>query len=137
MNTYEYRCESCKHEFETQQHFKDKPLKKCPECKKNKLERLISAPAVVSMGPQTLGGFADKKTAKMGQYAKDKLQNDREAQREAAEERVAQEAEKIGGKAIKKKKKEKKWYHSGNDPKKLAKMTEKQKQDYIMKGKLP
>ncbi|MDR3234718.1 MAG: zinc ribbon domain-containing protein [Planctomycetaceae bacterium] len=42
MPTYEYQCGSCGHEFEEFQSIKDAPLKKCPQCSKNKLRRLIS-----------------------------------------------------------------------------------------------
>jgi len=42
MPTYEYECSSCGHQLETIQNFSEAPLKKCPQCKKNKLERLIS-----------------------------------------------------------------------------------------------
>jgi len=42
MPTYEYRCDACGHELEELQSFSAVPLKKCPKCKKNKLERLIS-----------------------------------------------------------------------------------------------
>ena len=42
MPTYEYRCNNCKHELEIFQSIKDNPKKKCPECGKNALERLIS-----------------------------------------------------------------------------------------------
>ncbi len=41
MPTYDYRCNACGHEFEQFQSMKDKALKKCPECAKNALERLI------------------------------------------------------------------------------------------------
>jgi putative FmdB family regulatory protein len=41
MPTYEYVCEACKHQFEEFQSITADPLKKCPECKKNKLKRLI------------------------------------------------------------------------------------------------
>lgn len=41
MPTYDYRCNACKHEFELFQSIKDKPLKKCPQCGKNAVERLI------------------------------------------------------------------------------------------------
>jgi putative FmdB family regulatory protein len=47
MPTYEYRCDSCSHEFDEFQYIKDEPLKKCPKCKKNKLRRLISGGAAV------------------------------------------------------------------------------------------
>jgi putative FmdB family regulatory protein len=45
MPTYEYGCDACGHEFETQQRISDEPLKKCPKCGKLKLQRLISATA--------------------------------------------------------------------------------------------
>lgn len=138
MNTYEYRCENCQHEFETQQHFKDKPLTKCPECEQDTLERLISSPSVISMGPQTLGGFAEKKTAKMGRYHRDKVEKEAKERREKANDHIAEEAAKLGGKPINKNKVKKPWYSKGAPSnKKLSKLTNKQKMDYIMKGKLP
>jgi putative FmdB family regulatory protein len=45
MPTYEYRCENCGYEMEAFQSMKDEPLKKCPECSKNKLKRLIGTGA--------------------------------------------------------------------------------------------
>jgi len=47
MPTYEYRCDSCFHEFEEFQYIKDAPLEKCPKCKKNKLRRLIGGGAAI------------------------------------------------------------------------------------------
>src|SRR5215467_3975244 len=44
MPIYEYRCGSCSHELEAQQKISDSPLRKCPECGKLTLRRLISAP---------------------------------------------------------------------------------------------
>jgi putative FmdB family regulatory protein len=41
MPTYEYECGNCEHLFEEFQPITAKPLKKCPECKKLKLRRLI------------------------------------------------------------------------------------------------
>ncbi|HET8654893.1 MAG TPA: zinc ribbon domain-containing protein [Longimicrobiaceae bacterium] len=32
MPTYEYRCPSCKHEFEKFQRMSDEPVAECPEC---------------------------------------------------------------------------------------------------------
>jgi putative FmdB family regulatory protein len=43
MPTYEYRCQACSHEMEAFQSIKDAPLKECPACHAEKLERLISA----------------------------------------------------------------------------------------------
>ena len=42
MPTYEYKCSDCGHEFEIIQSMKDEPLKKCPNCGKNKLRKIIS-----------------------------------------------------------------------------------------------
>ncbi len=54
MPTYDYRCNACEVEFELFQSMKDRPKKKCPECGKNALERLIGLGAgVIFKG----GGF--------------------------------------------------------------------------------
>ena len=45
MPTYEYECTDCGHEFETFQSITAKPIRKCPECGKRKVERLISGGA--------------------------------------------------------------------------------------------
>lgn len=47
MPTYEYRCGACEHEFELFQSMKDAPKRKCPECGKNALERLIGTGGAV------------------------------------------------------------------------------------------
>jgi len=44
MPFYEYECSACKHHTEVLQKISDAPLKKCPECGKQSLKRLISAP---------------------------------------------------------------------------------------------
>lgn len=43
MPTYQYECAHCGHEFEALQSMMEKKLKKCPECGKNRLERLIGS----------------------------------------------------------------------------------------------
>ncbi|MCL2305861.1 MAG: zinc ribbon domain-containing protein [Planctomycetaceae bacterium] len=47
MPTYEYRCNSCSHQFEEFQSIKASPLVKCPKCGKNKLARLIGGGAAI------------------------------------------------------------------------------------------
>lgn len=42
MPLYEYLCQACGHEFDEIQKFSDPPLKKCPECQKNKVEKKVS-----------------------------------------------------------------------------------------------
>ena len=44
MPIYEYHCKACDHEVEVLQKMSDKPLRKCPECGRLQLRRLISAP---------------------------------------------------------------------------------------------
>ncbi len=43
MPTYEYECTACGYQFEKFQKMSDKPMKKCPECGKMKLEKLIGS----------------------------------------------------------------------------------------------
>ena len=43
MPTYDYQCEACEHTFEKMQAMSAKVKKKCPECKKFKLQRLIGS----------------------------------------------------------------------------------------------
>ena len=43
MPTYDYICENCGYEFEQFQGITAQPLRKCSECGKSKLKRLIGA----------------------------------------------------------------------------------------------
>ncbi len=63
MPIYEYGCEGCGHQFEIQQKISDAPLKKCPECGKLKLEKLISATAFHLKGS---GWYKDLYSSKKG-----------------------------------------------------------------------
>lgn len=47
MPTYDYVCEACNHEFELFQSIKEEAKRKCPECGKNKLRRLIGPGAAL------------------------------------------------------------------------------------------
>ncbi len=52
MPTYEYVCEACGHEFERFQKMNDSPVRKCPECGRQKARRRISAGGgIVFKGP--------------------------------------------------------------------------------------
>jgi putative FmdB family regulatory protein len=44
MPIYEYRCGACGHHLEALQKMAEGPLRKCPECGKSQLKRLVSAP---------------------------------------------------------------------------------------------
>jgi putative FmdB family regulatory protein len=45
MPTYEYECPKCGHAFELFQSMRDEPLKKCPQCKKTGVKRLVGGGA--------------------------------------------------------------------------------------------
>ena len=45
MPFYEYQCAKCGHKEEVLQKISDKPLKKCPQCGKPALKKLVSAAA--------------------------------------------------------------------------------------------
>jgi putative FmdB family regulatory protein len=45
MPIYEYRCGACGHHLEALQGMTESPLRKCPECGKSQLKRLVSASA--------------------------------------------------------------------------------------------
>jgi len=45
MPTYDYRCGECGHELELFQSFSESPKRKCPECGRLKLKRVIGTGA--------------------------------------------------------------------------------------------
>ena len=46
MPLYEYECRKCHHRFEVIQSHAEKPIRKCPMCKKGSVQKLMSSPAV-------------------------------------------------------------------------------------------
>ena len=47
MPTYDYECDACGYTMELFQRISEDPVKKCPECKKNKLRRLFGTGAAI------------------------------------------------------------------------------------------
>jgi putative FmdB family regulatory protein len=47
MPTYEYECNACQHRFEQFQSITAEALRKCPECGRRKLRRLIGPGAAI------------------------------------------------------------------------------------------
>jgi putative FmdB family regulatory protein len=47
MPTYDYVCDACEHAFELFQSIKDEAKRKCPECGRLKLRRLIGPGAAI------------------------------------------------------------------------------------------
>ncbi len=50
MPLYSYRCEHCGVQFDRRQHFDEPALRKCPECGKLALRKLIAPVGVVFKG---------------------------------------------------------------------------------------
>ena len=50
MPTYEYRCTSCKHDFEKFQRMSDEPVAECPECGASAERRLSGGAGLVFKG---------------------------------------------------------------------------------------
>ena len=66
MPTYDYKCRACGHTFDELQSFSEPVLTKCPECKKNKLERLFGGGgAIIFKG----GGFYETDYRRAGAKA--------------------------------------------------------------------
>jgi putative FmdB family regulatory protein len=68
MPTYEYQCNACGHEFERVQRITEDPVKTCPQCKKRKVERLISLTSFVLKGG---GWYNDLYASKKADSGKD------------------------------------------------------------------
>lgn len=137
MITYEYSCNNCKHQFEAQQSIKDKPLIKCPECKKNKLERLISGGtcSIMKYNSNTLGSAIDKNTSKMGKYElQEKRHNDNRNYKESR--RRSQEAtiKKFTGQDVTLPT-EVESFCDKDTLNKIKKMTQEQQQKWVLEGK--
>jgi putative FmdB family regulatory protein len=50
MPLYEYRCEACGHVFERIQKFSDPPVEVCPNCGEQRVQKLLSSPAIQFKG---------------------------------------------------------------------------------------
>lgn len=50
MPLYSYECTNCGVVFERQQKFTDKPIKRCPECGKNTVRRVIQPAGIIFKG---------------------------------------------------------------------------------------
>ena len=113
MPTYEYRCSSCEHDFEIIQSMKGKSKRKCPQCGKSRLERVLGTPLIFTKGePQTIKHLAERNTERMGKYELgDKTGEMREANKKA-----------VGDKSVEASKRE------------IRRMTPEQKKRYIEKG---
>jgi len=99
MPFYEYKCTSCGHDEEVLQKINDKPLKKCPECGKSTLKKVVSAAAFRLKG----GGWyeTDFKSGK-----KKNVAGETKAEKKAGDNKKPAETKSSGASAKSKKVKE-------------------------------
>jgi putative FmdB family regulatory protein len=92
--TYEYACEACGAQFERLESIKARPLRKCPKCGRNKLQRLIGTGAgIIFKG----SGFYEtdyrsesyKKGAESEKKSKEKAADTEKKSKEKTTEKVA------------------------------------------------
>lgn len=107
MPLYEYQCRKCRHRFEVIQSLADKPIRKCPMCRKGTVQKLVSSPAVhfkgsgwyvtdyarkgaAGSGEGAAEGSGGESAGKEGEGGKEK------AEKEKAEQKPGKEAGKPG-----------------------------------------
>lgn len=115
MPLYDYECGQCSHELlDVKQRFDEEPLSLCPKCNQPSLYRVITG-GVHSFvkGSNTIGSIADN-NAKIN---KSKINETQAMKKENSP------------------KAEKPFYHGSVSNSEINKMTDKQKQRYIMEGK--
>ena len=102
MPVYAYRCESCGVHFERQQSFSDAPLKRCPECNKNSLRKVIGPVGVVFKGS---GFYATDNRSTSGLHTpkSDEKEKNEGASSEKPKEKTSTESAKSESKSSEKK----------------------------------
>lgn len=149
MITYAYECSNCEHTLEVRQKVDDKPLKRCPKCRKHKLFKVVTGGcySFVYGEPTTVQHQADRNTRAMGSYEHQaRIEADKASERDKqrAKRQALEESGVLppGAKIPDPEKVEKPWY--GEMPKdKKDKITKesnpdqkvKKMKDYIMEGK--
>ena len=81
MPLYEYRCESCDHQFEVIQKFSDPHVSVCPKCGGGPVVKLISSPAFTFKGT----GFYITDYARKDQAKKDQASSGGSSSSETSE----------------------------------------------------
>tara|TARA_B100000678_G_scaffold6042_1_gene5232 strand:+ start:2218 stop:2556 length:339 start_codon:yes stop_codon:yes gene_type:complete len=82
---YEYKCNTCDHQFEILQKINDVPAKTCPECNSHNLRKLVSAAAFKLKGTGWYEtDFKTKKPKKDDDTAKKNKNDPKKTPEEAA-----------------------------------------------------
>lgn len=112
---YDYKCESCGHELiDVQQSIKDKPLIKCPSCKKHGLYRVIFGGIIATV----------KEIKTIGQLSDDNSKKNKSRISEAAAKNKEENPEKP----------KEWWQKSGKTDREINRMSPDRRQKWIMEG---
>lgn len=108
---YDYGCHSCGETLEdVKQSIHDEALVKCPSCGKDSLERILHGGlGAFVKDAKTIGQLADKNWSKLGSYQRSEIESQNKYNLESKSNR--------------------------NDKREIMKMTEQQKERYIITGK--
>lgn len=86
MPIYEYQCSACGHQLEAMQKFSDEPLKQCPTCGQDTLNKLISATSFQLKGTGWyVTDFRDNKPKDKSENAKAQVSQTTDTQAKAPE----------------------------------------------------
>lgn len=99
MPIYEYLCKACEHETEALQKMSDKPLRKCPECGRMQLQRLISAPSFRLKGDGWYETDFKSDKEKKRNLAGDKAESSEKPKKDKKDKKAAKDASGSGSKA--------------------------------------
>lgn len=99
MPFYEYQCSNCGHHLEAMQKISDAPMRKCPECGRSTLKKLLSAPVFRLKG----SGWYETDFKSDQEKKRNLVEKEKEPEPEKKEEPKKEEPKKKP--AVKKKKK--------------------------------
>lgn len=98
MPFYEYQCQACSAQVEVLQKINDAPLKKCPECGKLRLKKLVSAPVFRLKG----GGWYETDFKSEGENKRNLVETEKaedKAEAKPADKPAEKAADKAEGKS--------------------------------------
>lgn len=138
MALFDYKCGNCEYEmFDIYQKIKDKPKKRCPSCKKNKLERIINSAPIGFVGREatTFGQLAERNTKALGSAGRDKMEEEERDSKKKRRQMLRESG--LLPKGVTVPEPTNGTGYTGTDLEKISKinkMTRKEKAKYIMTG---
>ena len=98
MPVYVYHCDQCGFQFEQQQKFSDKPLRRCPSCGKESLHKVYMPVGVIYKGS---GFYSTDHRSSSGANFPSKTKEEKSAESKAAKTDKGENTKKVKEKADK------------------------------------